>query len=165
MEQLKWYENYGDENNCTMHRAEVASDDNSVHIVGSLLSLEEGLMVNGTLFVKRARDIVDKNEAVVVGQHVSQFTSDDHDQSGYSAAIILAESHITIHTWPELNMAELDVYLCNVLQNNRLKCRNIFKGIVSEFKPSKTAFVEVPRPNLAQIALSNTALVGAGNAA
>ncbi len=32
--------------------------------------------------------------------------------TGVSGAVIIAESHISIHTWPELGYAALDVYTC-----------------------------------------------------
>jgi len=31
---------------------------------------------------------------------------------GVSGVVILAESHITIHTWPETGYAALDVFMC-----------------------------------------------------
>ncbi|MBW7858975.1 MAG: adenosylmethionine decarboxylase [Leptonema sp. (in: Bacteria)] len=32
---------------------------------------------------------------------------------GVSGVILIAESHISIHTWPELGYAALDLYTCN----------------------------------------------------
>ncbi|XAT64250.1 adenosylmethionine decarboxylase [Geoglobus acetivorans] len=32
--------------------------------------------------------------------------------AGVSGAVIIAESHISIHTWPELGYAAIDVYTC-----------------------------------------------------
>jgi len=31
---------------------------------------------------------------------------------GVSGVVVLAESHISIHTWPELGYASLDIYTC-----------------------------------------------------
>lgn len=31
---------------------------------------------------------------------------------GVSGVVVIAESHLTIHTWPELNYAALDVFTC-----------------------------------------------------
>lgn len=156
MKHLTWYESVGKNYHTEVPTAIIGSSDSSIHIVGSLISHHNELMTDGQSFVMRAQEIVTRNNAVVVGHHISQFTSTEHDQSGYSAAVVLAESHITIHTWPELNMVELDVYLCNVLQNNRAKCRTIFKELVDEFNAIKTTFVEVPRPNLSAVESSTT---------
>jgi len=34
------------------------------------------------------------------------------DQSGITGVALLAESHISIHTWPEQDYAALDVFMC-----------------------------------------------------
>jgi len=34
------------------------------------------------------------------------------DSGGVSGVAILAESHISIHTWPERDYAALDVFMC-----------------------------------------------------
>lgn len=34
------------------------------------------------------------------------------EESGITGVAILAESHISIHTWPELNYIALDVFMC-----------------------------------------------------
>lgn len=34
------------------------------------------------------------------------------DGGGVTAAIILAESHITVHTWPEIDFAAFDIFVC-----------------------------------------------------
>ncbi len=31
---------------------------------------------------------------------------------GYTGVLVLAESHISVHTWPELGLSTLDVYMC-----------------------------------------------------
>ncbi len=33
---------------------------------------------------------------------------------GVSGVIVIAESHLSIHTWPELGYAALDLYTCNI---------------------------------------------------
>ena len=31
---------------------------------------------------------------------------------GVTGVVLLAESHISIHTWPEINFAAIDVFMC-----------------------------------------------------
>ena len=45
--------------------------------------------------------------ATVVSSHFHHFSP-----QGVSGVIIIAESHITLHTWPELGYAALDVFTC-----------------------------------------------------
>jgi len=40
--------------------------------------------------------------------HLHHFTPN----SGISGVAVLAESHITMHTWPERNFAAFDVFMC-----------------------------------------------------
>ena len=34
------------------------------------------------------------------------------ENQGITGVIVLAESHINIHTWPELEFAALDIFMC-----------------------------------------------------
>jgi S-adenosylmethionine decarboxylase proenzyme len=36
---------------------------------------------------------------------------------GVTGAVVLAESHLAIHTWPEMNGVTLDVYVCYYIQD------------------------------------------------
>ena len=46
--------------------------------------------------------------ATVLFQHFHKFG----DQGGVTGVLILAESHITVHTWPEYAYAAFDVFMC-----------------------------------------------------
>jgi len=46
--------------------------------------------------------------ATVLGRHMHYFG----EESGVTGVVILAESHISVHTWPEHNYAAFDVFVC-----------------------------------------------------
>ena len=48
-----------------------------------------------------------------VGDRFHQF-----EPQGVTGAVILAESHLAIHTWPEMGSVTLDVYVCNFTTDN-----------------------------------------------
>ncbi len=123
----------------------------SLHMIGSLRSGNVQLLTSGELYVRLAAQIIQKNQAQMMGQYTVQFETSSDDQSGYSAAIVLAESHITIHTWPEHNFVELDVYLCNVLRDNRNKCRAIFSDMVQLFQGFDVERIEVRRTSVRRL--------------
>jgi len=47
-------------------------------------------------------------EATLLHIHLHHFT----EGGGVSGVAVLAESHISIHTWPEKNYAALDIFMC-----------------------------------------------------
>ena len=47
--------------------------------------------------------------ATVVGEQSHRF-----DPIGVSVVVILAESHLSLHTWPEYGMASIDIFTCGV---------------------------------------------------
>lgn len=54
---------------------------------------------------------------------------------GITMTVLLAESHICIHTWPELLAVTLDVYVCNVETNNSNKAQQLIELIIQWFEP------------------------------
>ena len=42
--------------------------------------------------------------------------------------IVLAESHMSLHTWPEKKYVTLDVYVCSYTQDNREKAKNLIQS-------------------------------------
>ena len=59
---------------------------------------------------------------------------------GVSGVAILAESHISIHTWPERNFAAFDIFMCG--NTNPESSLNFLK---KKFKPSKVEIKKLKR--------------------
>jgi len=55
---------------------------------------------------------------------------------GFTAVVCLSESHISIHTWPEHQLVNVDVYLSNFQKNNDNTVQAIFNSIVTYFEAS-----------------------------
>jgi S-adenosylmethionine decarboxylase len=53
-------------------------------------------------------EIIRECGATLLHIHLHRFT----ENGGVSGVALLAESHISIHTWPERNYAALDVFMC-----------------------------------------------------
>ena len=58
-------------------------------------------------------------------------------QSGVTGVVLLAESHVAIHTWPELNAVTLDVYVCNFDQDNSKKAQQLMQLMILAFQPGE----------------------------
>ena len=57
----------------------------------------------------------------------------------------VAESHLSIHTWPESGYVTLDVYVCNYTANNRPKAQKLFDAIKVAFNPKEPRLHRVDR--------------------
>ena len=65
----------------------------------------------------------------VVGEHFHTFA----DAGGVTGLVLLAESHLAIHTWPELNAVTLDVYVCNFRDDNSSKAEALTGALIALF--------------------------------
>ncbi|MCD6662663.1 MAG: adenosylmethionine decarboxylase [Comamonas sp.] len=67
------------------------------------------------------------------------------ENGGVTGVIVLAESHLSIHTWPESGYVTLDVYVCNYTENNRPKAQKLFNTLQAAFNPSEPRLHRVDR--------------------
>ena len=56
--------------------------------------------------------------------------------AGATGAVVLAESHLAVHTWPELEAVTLDVYVCNYGADNSAKAEALLASLVEAFEPA-----------------------------
>jgi len=82
----------------------------------------------------------------ILGEQFCQFDGINAVQDGgATGAVVLAESHLAIHTWPECNEASLDVYVCNVTADNSLKAEKLYQLMVDAFRPGDIAVQRIWR--------------------
>ncbi|HWS27726.1 MAG TPA: adenosylmethionine decarboxylase [Xanthomonadales bacterium] len=79
-----------------------------------------------------------------VGQLFHQFGS-AAQPAGATGAVILAESHLAVHTWPELNAVTLDLYVCNFSQDNSAAARQACDRLIAAFAPQRVELRAVER--------------------
>jgi S-adenosylmethionine decarboxylase len=63
------------------------------------------------------------------------------DPKGLTGIAVLAESHISIHTWPERQYIAVDAFTCG----KHTDPRRAIDCLAREFAPSKTKIIEVKR--------------------
>jgi S-adenosylmethionine decarboxylase len=61
------------------------------------------------------RDATERAGATLLNIDLHHFTPN----GGISGVAVLAESHISIHTWPELSYAAVDVFMCGAAQPHK----------------------------------------------
>jgi len=76
----------------------------------------------------------------VVAEAFHQFAG-----AGATGALVLAESHLAIHTWPELESVTLDLYVCNYSQDNRAAAEAAYDALRTQFKPGRVVRRDVAR--------------------
>eukprot|EP01034_Spumella_vulgaris_P037442 gene37443-46191_t len=57
---------------------------------------------------------------------------------GVTATVLLAKSHLCVHTWPEERAVTLDVYVCNFGGDHSAKARALMDALVDRFTPEWT---------------------------
>ncbi len=76
----------------------------------------------------------------VVGERFHQF-----EPQGVTGTVLLAESHVAIHTWPEHGFVTVDVYVCNYQSDNTAKADALFHALEKALKPEHTKFHTIRR--------------------
>ena len=73
-----------------------------------------------------------------VGQLVHAFApAPGADAGGVTATVLLAESHLCIHTWPEQRGATIDVYVCNFGADHSAKAMAVIEAMEAVFMPGR----------------------------
>jgi S-adenosylmethionine decarboxylase len=80
-----------------------------------------------------------------VGELFHAFTA----HGGLTGVVLLAESHLAIHTWPELGAVTLDVYVCNVGADNTARAEQLMAALVEAFAPGRIERHGLQRGSLA----------------
>jgi S-adenosylmethionine decarboxylase len=105
-----------------------------VHLILDLFGatrLDDIELVEATL-----RRCVDAAGATLLHIHLHPF----EPNGGISGVAVLAESHISIHSWPEAEYAALDIFMCGQARPER--CIEI---LLEAFKPQRAVMEQILR--------------------
>lgn len=107
---------------------------NGLHLIGDLSSCrcDPQRLLDSNSFREKCIEMVNASDLTVMDAVFKQF-----DDSGFTGAVVLAESHLAIHTWPETNGLTLDVYVCNYSADNSTKAQQLFDAVVDYFQPAE----------------------------
>ena len=87
---------------------------------------------------QRCLDAVNRAGLTVLGDVFHQF-----DGGGVTGAVVFAESHLAVHTWPELGTVTLDVFVCNYACDNSGKAHAVLDELITLFMPGDSVTREV----------------------
>jgi S-adenosylmethionine decarboxylase proenzyme len=70
---------------------------------------------------------------------------------GITGVVLLAESHLTVHTWPEVGAVTLDVYVCNIDADNSQRAHTALEVLIAAFTPQRIERHSLRRGQLAAL--------------
>jgi len=99
-----------------------------LHIIADLYGVEADL-------IDRVEDIRALLEGAVKYANLTKISSHYYQfkPHGATGVVLIAESHISIHTWPELGIATVDVYTCGDPQ----QCITAMDYIIQKLQPTR----------------------------
>lgn len=105
-----------------------------IHILVSFHQCKNrDLLVNKIKLKETLMKLVKQSGLGIVGNCFYKFRG-----GGVTGIVLISESHISVHTWPEKNNSlTLDIYTCNVSQNNEDKAKRLFESLRKTFLPTR----------------------------
>ena len=83
-------------------------------------------------------EVVDAVGLDAVNSLFHTFKPTQEGPGGVTAAVLLAESHVCLHTWPEQRAVTVDVYVCNFTADHTDKARGLMLAMIEHFQPEWT---------------------------
>ncbi|ERT68974.1 adenosylmethionine decarboxylase [Cetobacterium somerae] len=106
------------------------------HILIEFYNCDEEILKNPTLIKEHMNEAAKIANATIVESVFHHF-----NPYGVSGAVIISESHLAIHTWPEYGYAAVDVFTCG----DKIDPWTAFKFLEDVFKSDRSESIEVPR--------------------
>ena len=93
--------------------------------------------------------LVQTADLQAVGQLFHAFPATALGPSGVTATVLLAESHLCVHTWPEQRAVTLDVYVCNFGGDHSAKAQALMSALIDLFAPAQVQHHSLNRGQVA----------------
>ncbi|MCL9807142.1 S-adenosylmethionine decarboxylase [Flavobacterium amniphilum] len=111
-----------------------------LHILLTLETQSQEKLKNFDGFNVFAHELLEKYNLDKVGESFHVF-----ENESFTSALCLMESHLCIHTWPEISRLTADIYLCNYSRDNTEKVKQIARDITCYFEGDIVKLIEVER--------------------
>ncbi len=118
-----------------------------LHLTADLFDCRDpqGLMVDGERLGNLCEHLVHNAGLTMVGRHFHAFPPGAHGLAGWTGVLLLAESHLAIHTWPEQRAVTLDVFVCNFGQDNSRKAHGLIDALTARFEAARATRQQLVR--------------------
>ncbi|UKJ06484.1 S-adenosylmethionine decarboxylase family protein [Solitalea lacus] len=111
-----------------------------LHIIAEFTTAEINLLKNAEPCKQLFDNLIYSLDLSKVGEVYHNF-----ENGGFTAVVCLTESHLSIHTWPEFNLATFDVFLSNFKQDNNDKVKSIYAETLAFFNGIEKSKQEIER--------------------
>lgn len=112
------------------------------HIIAEFYNCDKQVMNDAPFIEQIMNEAAILSGATVVGSHFHTF-----NPHGVSGVVVIAESHLSIHTWPEYGYAAVDIFTCG----ETIDAEKAFIFMKEQFKATSTSTVEMKRGQLHDI--------------
>jgi S-adenosylmethionine decarboxylase len=92
-------------------------------------------LTDAARLLERCTQEVRAADLQAVSQLAHTFPATEQGPGGVTATVLLAESHLCVHTWPEKAGVTLDVYVCNFGADHSAKAHALMDALVALFEP------------------------------
>jgi S-adenosylmethionine decarboxylase proenzyme len=116
-----------------------------LHLTADLFGCHDpaGLMRDGASLSATCERLAAAAGLTVVGRQFHAFAP--AGDAGLTGVLLLAESHLAIHTWPELGAVTLDVFVCNFVEDNSGKAQRLVDALVPLFHAARVQRQQLSR--------------------
>lgn len=103
------------------------------HLAAKLEGCESTLINDLDYVCGVLNDVTEKIGMTYLGRSIHRFAP-----HGVSVVFLLAESHISVHTWPECGLADIEIVSCNPHSDVRLGLRIVEAAFKASATTSRT---------------------------
>lgn len=103
------------------------------------------LLTNAAQLAALCRRAIDASALTLVDEKYVQFPDHEGQPGGVTGAVLLAESHLAVHSWPERRSVTLDVYVCNFSTDNSAKAERALDLLLEGFDPGSRVIERLVR--------------------
>ena len=101
-----------------------------LHLMANLYGVQNLISLNNRhACLMLCQQAVEAAQLTMVGEFFHGF-----EGAGVTGVVVLAESHVAIHTWPESLYVTLHVFVCNYNRDNSSRARTLFELLIKHFE-------------------------------
>ena len=122
-----------------------------LHLTADLYqcACDDTLMLDAQAIASLCRRQTQTSGLTLVDERWVKFPDWQGQPGGVTGTVLLAESHLAIHTWPETGNVTIDVYVCNFSGDNSPKAQALMQGVVDAYAPKHAVRQQLWRGDIA----------------